>query len=546
MKTLIQEFNALDGQIISRSILKEIEKRALKESDLKVYHRIRRVLKNDDKEFAITISSPLNEVAGMNAPRHKGLAKKGLDDCGRPKKGYVFTQGGILKKTVPLKKTNKPVIIKLTKADKILKSKLLSIGKKLSGYSDALITQGMNGDFLADGHEIATDEIDNDFISELFGMNVSAKEVEQIVNEMVMELINSGEELPPWRQTWANNSPMPAINFETKKAYSGSNAMLLNVIYGHLAKTPYYLTPNQVEKMKGNINEGAKTFPIIYYTFFHNIKNLSEKSAEESILLQKVRGYKVRLPKGKSVILGKDNYWKIQISESDIKKIGLGRDEYTSRGILRYYRVVNLSDTAGIKYELPENVTYTDNERIAKADAIIASMVDLPKIVYDPDSAVYKPNIDTIGIPNITDFETSQEYYATLFHELIHSTKIESRTNRDKFYEGKKKEQAYAFEELIAELGASYLCGICGFLEYTHQNAASYLKGWHKTLQKLTEQHGDFFLFATKEAQKAVDYIIKNYVENSTPLPVLSDNKEKEKVRVRARALLLIIKLKTK
>lgn len=599
---IIEEFNGLKGKEQTREDLIDLKNRAIKEGVLTISTRITKLLSSDTKTpvFLIKKLKPISESQGMNAARHSGLAKEGLTECGRAKKGYYFAKGGILKKS-PRNKKGEYVVVNngnkrgqiqsytskdnvytykvklqdrsiievkenefygLKRKPKNFKFKTLSTSKKLSkaqtdlkkrleemsnnlGMNMPVITQGMNGVFLADGHEIANDEMlhEEDFS---YGMNASAKEVESIVNEMVLDLINSGEDLPPWRQTWASRSPMPAQNFKTKKPYSGSNSMLLNLIYGDLAKTPFYLTPAQVKEMGGSINKGAKTFPIVYYNFSYWIKDFSSSPTKENSILAKVNGYKKRKGKGSYITLDKNNYSTVILTDYDLKKLDLDREDYISKGFLRYYRVVNLGDTTGIEYELPEPKKYPENERINIAEAIIASMVDKPKITYDPKEAFFKPATDTIGIPNLEDFENSQEYYATLFHELIHSTKVESRTNRDRYYEGKKKEQSYAFEELIAELGASYLCGICGFLEYTHKNSASYLKGWHKTLKELTDQHSDFFVFATKEAQKAVDHIIKNFDDTKDYGSKDNGQNDKDKIKAKAKARALMLKLKLK
>src|SRR5690606_2958120 len=231
---------------------------------------------------------------------------------------------------------------------------------------------------------------------------------------------------------------------------------------------------------------------------------------KEGELLRKITGrmIKRRKPK-KDIILSKGNYAGVSVSEKDIKFLGLDSDEYISKGFLRYYRVFNIADTTGIEYEVPKGQGKTKKEKIAIAEALIKAFSDKPPILKDNDKAYYKPKEDKIWIPEIHSFDTPEEYYSTLFHELIHCTLHESRVNRQKDYDKKESKAQYAFEELIAELGASYLCGLAGILEVTHINQASYLKGWYEKLVKLTDSNTDFFIYATREAQKAVDYIIR-------------------------------------
>jgi antirestriction protein ArdC len=128
---------------------------------------------------------------------------------------------------------------------------------------------------------------------------------------------------------------------------------------------------------------------------------------------------------------------------------------------------------------------------------------------------------------------------------MIHATKIKTRLDRDAKYEGKEQKSMYAFEELIAELGASYLAGIAGILEVTSLNATAYLKGWHEKLQIAAQDNSDFFVFATREATKAVDYILANFV-----MPGEKGNDDEdddlEMLQLEAEAMKMKLKLKLK
>jgi len=101
-------------------------------------------------------------------------------------------------------------------------------------------------------------------------------------------------------------------------------------------------------------------------------------------------------------------------------------------------------------------------------------------------------------------FESPEEYYSTFFHELVNATGHQSRLNRPgiKVHMTERKSYTYSKEELIAELGASFLCGISG-IDTTPvlENSAAYLNGWLSVLKKDMK----FILEVAKEAQKAVD-----------------------------------------
>lgn len=379
------------------------------------------------------------------------------------------------------------------------------------------------------------------------GLNAAAKDVEAIVHELILEKIKTGEELPPWKQSWANKADIPAQNFVTRTPYSGSNSVILNVLLGATMPTPYYVTFNQVKQLGGKVKEGAKSVPLVYYNFIYSLKNFENQPGKEAALLQKVSGKVIKRKGKKDVIISKGNYTSISLTENEIKRFGLDSDEYISKGFLRYYRVFNIADTTGIEYEVPKGHHKTKKEKIATAEAIIKSFRDKPEILNDEEKAYYKIKEDKVWLPKIESFDSPEEYYSTLFHELIHSTLHESRVNRMKNYEKKESKAQYAFEELIAELGASYLCGLSGILEVTHINQASYLKGWYEKLKKLTDENTDFFVFATREAQKAVDYIIKDFDPDAKHGGSDSGKYDaKAKAQAKAKALKLKIKLKLK
>ena len=87
------------------------------------------------------------------------------------------------------------------------------------------------------------------------------------------------------------------------------------------------------------------------------------------------------------------------------------------------------------------------------------------------------------------------------FHELVHWTGHKSRLNRQLTHD--IKDDDYSFEELIAEIGSSYLCGLCG-IENTLNNSAAYLNGW----SKIGKMDKSFIPKAAIQAQKAVNYLI--------------------------------------
>lgn len=122
------------------------------------------------------------------------------------------------------------------------------------------------------------------------------------------------------------------------------------------------------------------------------------------------------------------------------------------------------------------------------------------------DRAYYSPSDDTVVVPMRSQFDEMAEYYSTAFHELTHSTLIESRCDRRQ--EGKVSffgSKSYSREELVAEMGAAMLCSNFGVdTEKAFRNSVAYLQGWAANLK------GDpkAVVVAAGRAEKAARYIL--------------------------------------
>ena len=116
------------------------------------------------------------------------------------------------------------------------------------------------------------------------------------------------------------------------------------------------------------------------------------------------------------------------------------------------------------------------------------------------DRACYQPKEDQILMPKKSQFKTQEAFYSTLFHELSHWTGHESRLNRKTG--NKFGSRDYAFEELVAEISASFLCCHLGF-RYSTQHSA-YVKLWIEVLKK----DKTAIFRASSLAQKATEFIL--------------------------------------
>lgn len=146
-------------------------------------------------------------------------------------------------------------------------------------------------------------------------------------------------------------------------------------------------------------------------------------------------------------------------------------------------------------------------EQNMSAESILANYLHKPKIEWE-GRAVYYIKINRIGIPMPEQFFSTDAYYAALFHELVHSTG-DHLGRFDKFERG-AYEEAYSREELIAELGASMLCNLCG-IESQIENAASYIANWKRFIANDERA----ILTAASKAEAAVNFIL-NKAKNST------------------------------
>ena len=227
--------------------------------------------------------------------------------------------------------------------------------------------------------------------------------VYEIITNKIIEQLEKGT--VAWRKPWQGGDiPM---NFVTKKQYRGLNIFLL-ASAGF--SCPYWASFKQINKLGGKVKKGAKSNIIIY--------------------------------------------WKILDVEDRNKK---GEDISKKIPLLRYYRVFNLEQTEGIEYEVKKRNINTIDE----CEDVVNCFLDKPKINHNEARAYYSPNLDYINMPKKDLFDNAESYYSTLFHELTHSTGAENRVNRKSVVEASYfGSENYSKEELVAELGASFLCGI--------------------------------------------------------------------------------------
>ena len=286
----------------------------------------------------------------------------------------------------------------------------------------------------------------------------------EIVTNQIIEQLEQG--VIPWRKPWSSELP---CNLVSQKPYRGLNVFML-ATSGYESK--FWLTLNQANKLGGKIKQGSKSHLVTFW-------NVGEE--------------------------------RLNAKTGKIQKPFL----------LRYYRVFNLTQTEGI--DLPRAVFERNKrnefEAIEAAESLAENMPNPPKFEQS-HAAWYSPKRDTIGLPPRHSFQSPAEYHSTLFHELTHSTGHESRLHRESFDNPSQfGSESYSKEELIAEMGAAFLCGISGIERETIPNSAAYLQNWIKRLQ------GDskLILSAASMAQKAADYISHNAIADQDQVDIGRD-----------------------
>lgn len=265
----------------------------------------------------------------------------------------------------------------------------------------------------------------------------------QTITDKIIAALETGT--APWIKPWASlGAPRNAI---TGREYSGINTVLL-------AMTDYtsnlWLTFQQAKAAGGHVRKGEKGTTVVFFKPL----TIREKN-EQRIEVEKV------IP------------------------------------LLRSFTVFNTQQIDNLPMKFTQTVKpllneFTDNEA---AESLLSQAI----IRHASNKACFIPSADVILLPRKTEFKSVPDYYATALHELTHWTGHKDRLARN--FTGRFGDSAYAFEELVAELGAAFLCastGIDGQLQHE-----SYIASWLKVLR-----HDKKAIFtAATAARRAVELL---------------------------------------
>lgn len=286
-------------------------------------------------------------------------------------------------------------------------------------------------------------------------------DIYQEITNKIINALDSGK--LPWLQPWQDatgttiTGQLPLRS--TGQEYQGINTLMLWLEASTKGyKSPYWMTYKQASEHGGNVKKGEKASRVVYWS-------IAEKKRENEA----------------------------------------GEEETFSSAFLKTYFVFNAEQCEGLPEKFyPSEVPVTveaKNKAIEHVESFIQATD--AKIEHSPNQgAYYRPSTDSIMMPHLQQFRDSESYYAVLLHELTHWTKHESRLNRDT---GRKSwgDAGYAMEELVAELGAAFLCAKLGITPELRDDHAAYIQSW---LRVLKDDKKAIFT-ASGMAQKAASFL---------------------------------------
>ena len=289
---------------------------------------------------------------------------------------------------------------------------------------------------------------------------------DQITSQIIAELENG---IIPWQKPWANGSFMGCISHTTGRPYSLLNQWLLGGRAGE------WLTYKQIQDEGGRVRKGEKASTVVFWTFVQKVVDRKETENIED---------------------GEQNGTKVE-------------EKIEAYPILKGYTVFHIDQTEGIKPRFNNEAKKYEHTPIEAAEAAVETYINrdgLKLKIENSDRAFYRPSTDSVTVPKSEQFKIKEEYYSTLFHELTHSTGHKSRLNRSgiaglHFF----GDTEYSKEELIAEIGAAFMCQTVGIeCAKAFKNSVAYVQSWLGALKNDKK----LIVTAAAKAEQAVNYML--------------------------------------
>lgn len=298
-------------------------------------------------------------------------------------------------------------------------------------------------------------------------------DIYQHVTNKIIEELKGGR--VPWQKPWhgVGGEFGGAYNKASKKPYSFLNQMMLG-------QGGAWASFKQWDTLGGTVNKGEKSSMVVFW------KPLQKTDSNGNYIINERTG------KPELIFM------------------------------LRYYNVFHESQVSGIA---PDKVVVTDTPTLAPIDHAeqvvreYAERTGLKISVVKSNKACYYPVMDSVQVPILGQYDNSNEYYNTLFHELVHSTGHASRLNRFKEEKGNTVfgSEPYSKEELVAEMGSAMSIARLGIdTEKTFKNSTAYLQSWIAKLANDTR----LIVTASSRAEKATKFIFNDEVNEYTATEV--------------------------
>ena len=279
---------------------------------------------------------------------------------------------------------------------------------------------------------------------------------ERITRQIITAIeAGAGDFIMPWHR-WGESTGTP-LNGVSRRPYRGINTLLLWAaaeLEGY--SSGRWATYRQWAAAGAQVRRGEKSTPILFWKAAAN--DAVESDGDES----------ERLP--------------------------------GPRFIGRVYHVFNASQVEGAEPLLAAAASLSEAQRVVAAEAFFAACGIT--VEHGGDRAFYMPSQDKIQMPRFEQFRDATSYYSVLGHEHIHATGAKHRLNRD--FENRFGSDAYAMEELIAELGSAFLAGHLGISVEPRPDHAAYLASWLRVLRSDSRA----VLTASARAQGAIDFLL--------------------------------------
>lgn len=280
--------------------------------------------------------------------------------------------------------------------------------------------------------------------------------LEEIATKVVTMMETSGSN---WAKPWAgmvseNGAPRSAVG----RRYTGINSMNLAFeMMDHGWDQPIFATFKQWQDKGAKVLKGSKGVPVVFFK-------------------------------------------KIEVEDRD-----LNDGSTKTIPMLKHFTVFNIDQVEGADglrinpVDLPNDQAWMDE--LTAEEVIEASGADIEHKAGD--RAFFAPSQDRIVLPLKAQFSSADGYYGTALHELTHWTGHESRLDRQ--FGKRFGDQAYAFEELVAEMGAAMLCGATGVTSEPREDHAKYLSSWIKHIKDDPKK----LMTACSMAEKAATFLLE-------------------------------------